>query len=441
MDGFLIHASFDVLAWLAAGAAGYWLIRTGRVAFPVPQPLRFTYLAALFLGAGLGAVAFGSANLWLSGQPGIARSIEGAVAGAIVAIEIYKRIAGITLRTGARFALPFAVGVAVGRIGCFFSGLDDFTHGTPTKLPWAHDFGDGVPRHPVQLYESAAMAAFAGVYMWRVLQRRPVLDRLRDSISRSASMALQRFVWEFFKPYGTLVGPFTLFHVLSAAVFAYAIVMIATAPKPQGSPMNAPLRRSRPYIFWGQTQSLCETCLALVPAKIEIVGNEVWYEKRCRQHGVQSTLLSTDAAYWRMCKDYIKPGDKPLAFQNRTEFGCPYDCGLCPDHEQHSCLALIEINEHCNLTCPVCFRDSSPQKRSTFRSRRSSACSTRWSRAKASPTSCRSPAASRRCIRTSSPSSTRRAPADPARDDQHQRHAHRAGAGFRGATRRAQARA
>ena len=126
--------------------------------------------------------------------------------------------------------------------------------------------------------------------------------------------------------------------------------------------MNAPLRKSRPYIFWGQTQSLCETCLTLVPAKIEIHGNEVWYEKRCRQHGVQSTLVSTDAAYWRMCKDYIKPGDRPLAFQNKTEYGCPYDCGLCPDHEQHSCLALIEINEHCNLTCPVCFAESSPAK-------------------------------------------------------------------------------
>src|SRR5712672_3137964 len=126
--------------------------------------------------------------------------------------------------------------------------------------------------------------------------------------------------------------------------------------------MTAPLRRSRPYVFWGQTTSLCETCLALVPTKIQIRDNEVWYEKRCRQHGVQSTLVSTDAAYWRRCKDYIKPGDKPLAFQNRTEFGCPYDCGLCPDHEQHSCLALIEINEHCNLTCPVCFAESSPQK-------------------------------------------------------------------------------
>jgi len=126
--------------------------------------------------------------------------------------------------------------------------------------------------------------------------------------------------------------------------------------------MNAPLRKSRPYIFWGQTQSLCETCLKLVPTKIQILDNEVWYEKRCREHGVQSTLVSTDAAYWRLCKDFIKPGDRPLQFQHRTEFGCPYDCGLCPDHEQHSCLALIEITEHCNLTCPVCFADSAPAR-------------------------------------------------------------------------------
>jgi len=228
MGGLVIHASFDVLAWSAAGAAALWLSRTGRVSFPVPQPLRLTYLAALMFGAGVGAVAFGSANLWLSGLSGVARSIEGAVAGAILAIETYKRIAGITLRTGARFALPFAVGVAVGRVGCFLSGLDDFTYGTPTSLPWAHDFGDGVPRHPVQLYESAAMAAFAAVYVWRVLSG----DRF--FIANGFYLAvgcygLQRFAWEFLKPYGTLLGPFTLFHLLSAAVLLYAVVMIATA--------------------------------------------------------------------------------------------------------------------------------------------------------------------------------------------------------------------
>jgi uncharacterized radical SAM superfamily Fe-S cluster-containing enzyme len=58
----------------------------------------------------------------------------------------------------------------------------------------------------------------------------------------------------------------------------------------------------------------------------------------------------------------VKPGDRPLGVQSRTEHGCPYDCGLCPDHEQHSCLAILEINEACNLSCPVCFADSSVKR-------------------------------------------------------------------------------
>ena len=127
------------------------------------------------------------------------------------------------------------------------------------------------------------------------------------------------------------------------------------------------VRPSRNYSFYGQTSSLCEVCLELVPAKIQIEADNVFYLKRCPQHGVQKTLVSTDAAYFKSCKDFIKPGDLPLVFQSRTEHGCPYDCGLCPDHEQHSCLALIEVNEECNLTCPVCFADSSPQ-RQTHRS-------------------------------------------------------------------------
>jgi 7,8-dihydro-6-hydroxymethylpterin dimethyltransferase len=126
--------------------------------------------------------------------------------------------------------------------------------------------------------------------------------------------------------------------------------------------MNAPLRKSAPYIFYGQTTSLCEKCHALVPAKIVIEGDDVFYLKRCNRHGVQKTIVSTDAAYFKLCRDYIKPGDRPRVFQSRTEFGCPYDCGLCPDHEQHSCLALIDVNEACNLTCPVCFADSSTAK-------------------------------------------------------------------------------
>src|SRR5204863_3169999 len=116
-----------------------------------------------------------------------------------------------------------AVGVAVGRIGCFFSGLDDFTYGTPTTVPWGRDFGDGVSRHPVQLYESAAMAAFALAYVWRVLRS----DRFWTTQGFYLAIGfygLQRFAWEFLKPYGTLVGAFTLFHLLSAAVCLYATV-------------------------------------------------------------------------------------------------------------------------------------------------------------------------------------------------------------------------
>ena len=122
------------------------------------------------------------------------------------------------------------------------------------------------------------------------------------------------------------------------------------------------VRPSRNYGFYGQTLSLCEACLRLVTTKITIEGDNVFYLKRCPEHGAQKTLVSTDAAYFRSCKDFIKPGDLPLKHQSRTHYGCPYDCGLCPDHEQHSCLALIEINDECNLTCPVCFADSSPQK-------------------------------------------------------------------------------
>lgn len=111
-------------------------------------------------------------------------------------------------------------------------------------------------------------------------------------------------------------------------------------------------------MFHSQTTSLCETCLEPVPAKVIIDDEKVFYLKRCRQHGVQKTLISDDIDYWRGQKLWLKPGDRPLTAQTRTEAGCPFDCGLCPDHEQHSCLAIVEINQACNLACPVCFADA-----------------------------------------------------------------------------------
>jgi 7,8-dihydro-6-hydroxymethylpterin dimethyltransferase len=124
-------------------------------------------------------------------------------------------------------------------------------------------------------------------------------------------------------------------------------------------------RKIAPYLFLGQTVSLCATCLAPVPAKVIEEDGAIYFQKRCRQHGVQKVLISTDPTYFRQCLDWIKPGDRPMDFQTRIAEGCPYDCGLCPDHEQHSCLAIIEVNQTCNLTCPVCFADSAPDRPGT----------------------------------------------------------------------------
>jgi len=225
----LLHFVFDVAAWAAAGLSFLWLNRHPDLRFPPSRSRDLPYVAALAFGAGAGAFVFGTANLWLSGQAGIARSIEGAIAGGIIAVELYKRHAGIVSRTGARFALPLAVGVTVGRVGCFLAGIDDFTYGTPTSLPWGHDFGDGIARHPVQLYESATMAIFAIGYVWCVLRRNAFVTENGFYLAVGFYGA-QRFVWEFVKPYGTLIGPFTLFHLLSIAIVAYAAVMIATMP-------------------------------------------------------------------------------------------------------------------------------------------------------------------------------------------------------------------
>ena len=125
-------------------------------------------------------------------------------------------------------------------------------------------------------------------------------------------------------------------------------------------------RESAPYLFLGQTTSLCGQCLELIPAKIVERDGEVFFLKRCASHGFQDVRVSTDADYYRSAASYVKPGDRPLAHQTQTVRGCPHDCGLCPDHEQHTCLALLEITDECNLSCPVCFADSGPA-RTTYR--------------------------------------------------------------------------
>ena len=118
----------------------------------------------------------------------------------------------------------------------------------------------------------------------------------------------------------------------------------------------------RPYLFYELTTSLCATCLRKVEAKVIIQDNRVYLHKWCPTHKLQKVLISTDAEYYKLSRQTLKPGQMPLKFNTPIKYGCPYDCGLCPDHEQHSCLTLVEITDQCNLTCPVCYSESSPQR-------------------------------------------------------------------------------
>ena len=122
-------------------------------------------------------------------------------------------------------------------------------------------------------------------------------------------------------------------------------------------------RKVRPYLFYDTTSSVCSTCLRVVEAKIIVKDTNVFMDKWCPAHGTQRVLISDDAEYYRLCREvYIKPPEMPERFNTKMEFGCPYDCGLCPDHMQHSCLTLVEITDNCNLRCPVCFAGSGPER-------------------------------------------------------------------------------
>lgn len=108
------------------------------------------------------------------------------------------------------------------------------------------------------------------------------------------------------------------------------------------------------YIFYGQTTSLCEECLCLVPAKIIFQDNKVFYLKHCPTHKEQKTLISTDIEYFKKSRVINYLSNKPQKYKNEIVNSCPNDCGLCSDHEQHTAMGIIEILDECNMQCPTC---------------------------------------------------------------------------------------
>jgi len=121
--------------------------------------------------------------------------------------------------------------------------------------------------------------------------------------------------------------------------------------------------RVRPYVFYDVAVSICATCYQRVEAKIVFQDNAVYMLKWCPTHGHERVLMADDIDYYRRGREvFIKAPEMPRTFNTKMQWGCPYDCGLCPDHQQHSCVTIIEITDHCNLTCPICYAESSPAR-------------------------------------------------------------------------------
>ena len=144
------------------------------------------------------------------------KTIVGGLIGGLIAVEVVKRIIGEEASTGDLFAAPIALGLSIGRVGCFLGGLSDDTYGKPTSLPWGVDFGDGVPRHPTQLYESVFALA-----LWFFLLRMMKRPHRSGDVFRSFMVTYMtwRLAIDYCKPEVRIAG-------LSAIQWACAATLI-----------------------------------------------------------------------------------------------------------------------------------------------------------------------------------------------------------------------
>ena len=108
--------------------------------------------------------------------------------------------------------------------------------------------------------------------------------------------------------------------------------------------------------IYHHTQALCPQCRAKVVARVVEEDDKVYLEKFCPAHGESRALISSDAKWYRNSLRYVKPRQLPLDSAVREFRGCPESCGSCPEHQQHTCLPVIEITTQCNLSCPVCLK-------------------------------------------------------------------------------------
>jgi phosphatidylglycerol---prolipoprotein diacylglyceryl transferase len=227
------HAVFETLAY-AVGFRAYLALRRRRGDI-IADGMRWSIVAAAIAGAAIGSKVLywfeDPAATWQHLADPVfllqGKTIVGGLVGGLIAVEATKIATGIQESTGDLFAVPLAVGIGIGRIGCFLTGLPDHTHGIETALPWAVDFGDGVGRHPTQLYEAVFCAALA-VALSR-FARRPHVNGDVFKWFMVGYLGL-RLLIDFLKPDPTFGGLSSIQWVVLALLIYYARVFWSRAP-------------------------------------------------------------------------------------------------------------------------------------------------------------------------------------------------------------------
>lgn len=197
------HFVFETAAYALAFRYYLWLRKRGGDT--LDDANRWWMIAA----AAMGAVVGSKMLYWFEDPAGTlthwhdpaflmgGKTIVGALIGGLFAVELMKLRLGIERRTGDLFSIPLCIGMAIGRVGCFLTGLDDHTAGVATTLPWGVNFGDGIPRHPTQVYE-VLFALTLGVFLWRQ-SKRPHIEGDLFKQFMVAYFAF-RFLCDFLKP-------------------------------------------------------------------------------------------------------------------------------------------------------------------------------------------------------------------------------------------------
>jgi prolipoprotein diacylglyceryltransferase len=176
-----------------------------RAGDPLPLDRRILLFVAAVVGAALGSklLALADNPAPVLAHPGDVRillagkTIVGGLLGGLAAVELVKWRLRETTATGDLYAFPLIVGIAVGRVGCFLTGLADDTYGIATRLPWGVDFGDGIPRHPTQLYEIGFLALLACALAWKARRPYPRGDLFKAFM---AAYLAWRLAVDFLKP-------------------------------------------------------------------------------------------------------------------------------------------------------------------------------------------------------------------------------------------------